>query len=87
MGWVSKKDVALPSAYTLSTQGVSGAGASSEEVELAARGFSEDVEKQHRATSPEAIKQAYQEVEFIQAATADLVRVAEFARIGRVGGK
>jgi hypothetical protein len=86
MGWISKKDVILPERGGFSSQGGSGTGTSAEEVELAGRGFSQDVEDKYRGSSDSDQKRAYAEVDQIQATAPNLNEVANFAREGKLGG-
>lgn len=82
-GWIHKSAV-VDKKVTLSSDLSSGqAGASEEEIELAGRGFTKDVEESYRKDNREL---DFTHVDRIEALESDLEAVGEFAANGQVGG-
>jgi len=81
-GWIHKSNV-IESAVQLSSKPGGGVGASSDEVELAGRGFTPQVEQQYRANHPEL---DFSHVDAIEQLDVDPETLVEFVTAGDLGG-
>lgn len=82
-GWINKRSVAKFERAELSSEGGTSTGATGEEVDIAARGFSKDVEKQYRKNNT---KLDYRHVDRIERLNVDVRKVSKFARQAGLAG-
>lgn len=81
-GWIHKSNV-IESSVQLSSKPGGGVGASSDEVELAGRGFTPQVEEQYRSNNPSL---DFSHVDAIERTDVDPEALGEFAAAGGLGG-
>ncbi len=81
MGWIHKTNVTDSDVQLSSKPGGGSGGASQEEVELAGRGFTPEVESQYRGKHPDL---DFSHVDRIEALTVDGDKLADFAADGKV---
>ena len=81
-GWIHKSNV-VESAVQLSSKPGGGVGASNDEVELAGRGFTPQVEEQYRSQNPAL---DFRHVDAIERTEVDLEALTGFAAAGGLGG-
>ncbi len=82
-GWIHKSAVLEKKVQLSSKMGQAGSGASKEEIELAGRGFTKDVEEHYRSEHRDL---EFSHVDNIEALQMDPEAVAAFASAGSVGG-
>jgi len=82
-GWIHKSAVLEKKVQLSSKMGQAGSGASQEEIELAGRGFTKDVEEKYRSEHGDL---DFSHVDNIEALQMDSETVARFAAAGQVGG-
>lgn len=82
-GWINKRSVAKFARAELSKDGGTSTGATGDEVEIAARGFSKDVEKKYRQNNAAL---DYRHVDRIERLNVDVRKAAKFARQAGLAG-
>ncbi len=81
-GWINRTSV-MEGGVALSSKPGGGGGASRDEVELAGRGFTPDVEEKYRGSHPEL---DFSHVEAIEATQIDFTELEAFVTEGGLGG-
>ncbi len=82
VGWINKRSVAEFERAELSSDGETSTGATGDEVEIAARGFSKDVEKKYRQNNAEL---DFRHVDRIEKLNVDVEKAAKFAARAGLG--